>query len=142
MSKQTRNPTRNKLIAKVKIAQKQLGISDDDYRAMLAERYGVDSSTRLKGAQLGNLIQHMERLGFKPRPSAKSKARKLADDCQSRMIRGIWIELHQLGVVRNADEMALAAYVKRQTGVERLEWLTMAQASNVIESLKAWRERS
>jgi len=141
MSKQTRNPARNKLIAKVKIAQKQLGISDDDYRAVLAERYGVDSSTQLTGAQLGNLIQHMERLGFRPRPSTKSKARKLADDRQSRMIRGIWIELHQLGVVRNAGEGALAAYVKRQTGVERLEWLTMAQASNVIESLKAWRDR-
>jgi phage gp16-like protein len=137
MSKQTRN----KLIAKIKIAQKQIGLSDDDYRAMLAERYGVESSTRLTGAQLGNLIQHMERLGFMPRPSIKAMARKLADDRQSRMIRGIWIELHQLGVVRNASERALAAYIKRQTGVERLEWLTMAQASNVIESLKAWRDR-
>jgi phage gp16-like protein len=141
MSKQTRNTARNKLIAKIKIGQKQIGLSDDDYRAMLSDRYDVESSTQLTDAQLGNLIQHMERLGFQPIPSANATARKLADDRQSKMIRGIWLELHQQGVVRNPSEQALAAYVKRQTGVERLEWLTMVQASNVIESLKAWRDR-
>ena len=36
---------------------------------------------------------------------------------------------------------ALAAYVKRMTKVGALQWLSTAQASAVIESLKAWLER-
>jgi len=35
----------------------------------------------------------------------------------------------------------LAAYVKRLTGVEALQWLTTGQAGGVIEALKKWQNR-
>lgn len=36
----------------------------------------------------------------------------------------------------------LAAFVKRQTGVDNPEWLTPTNANKVIEALKAMGERS
>ncbi|MEX3556412.1 MAG: phage protein GemA/Gp16 family protein [Burkholderia gladioli] len=35
----------------------------------------------------------------------------------------------------------LSAYVKRQTRVDALQWLSSAQASCVIEALKCWLAR-
>ena len=78
----------------------------------------------------------------KRKPAAKAKTtRKLADDDQSKMIRGIWIELHHLGAVRDSSETALASYVKRMTRVSALQWLDVKQAQLVIEALKKWRQR-
>jgi phage-related protein len=37
---------------------------------------------------------------------------------------------------------ALVAFAKRQTGVERLEWLQPKQEDLVIESLKRWLGRA
>ncbi|MBX9635054.1 MAG: regulatory protein GemA, partial [Magnetospirillum sp.] len=42
------------------------------------------------------------------------------------------------GEVRNPSEAALAATVKRQTGTDALQFLTVAQARKVIEILKSW----
>jgi hypothetical protein len=44
-------------------------------------------------------------------------------------------------IVKNPSEAALASYVKRLTGVDRLEWLSTEQASSVIETLKKWQKR-
>ncbi len=57
------------------------------------------------------------------------------------MIRGIWIELHEIGAVRDPSEKALASYVKRMTTVAALQWLDVKQAQLVIEALKKWRKR-
>ena len=37
----------------------------------------------------------------------------------------------------NSDPRRIQAFVKRMTGVDRLEWLDMAQCEKVIEGLKA-----
>jgi hypothetical protein len=49
--------------------------------------------------------------------------------------------MHDEGIVKNPSEAALASYVKRLTGVDRLEWLSTEQASSVIETLKKWHKR-
>lgn len=130
--------SRNKMIAKIKIGQKQINMDDDQYRDMLEDRYDKRSAAELNAKELADCIEHMERLGaaYTPRPQ-----KKLADDPQARKIRSLWLELADMGAVRNRSEEALEAYVKRQTRVEKLEWLSGAEASNVIESLKMWRDR-
>lgn len=130
---------RRGLLAKIHIGKKALAMDDASYRAMLEHLTGHDSAGRCSVPQLERVLSHMESKGFNPQPA--TKGRKLADDRQSKMIRGIWLELHKMGAVRNPSERALAAYIKRQTGVERLEWLTVVQASDVIEALKKWRDR-
>lgn len=54
----------------------------------------------------------------------------------------MWISLHQLGVVRNAEETALEAFAARQLHVERLQWADQGQVYKLIEALKAMAERA
>lgn len=122
----------------IKIAQKQLGMDDDTYRAMLWSVARVKSSTELDFAGRKKVLDHLQACGFK---RTKPQPRALADDPQSKKIRALWLELHAAGKVRNPSETALAAFVKRQTGRDALQWLTAREASNVIEELKKWLAR-
>ena len=63
-------------ITLIKIAQKDLGIEDADYRALLTERYWVDSCTRLSQADADDLIKHFMSLGFVKKKPKKKRARK------------------------------------------------------------------
>lgn len=62
-------PINGKQITVIKIAQRALGISDDDYRDMLEDRYGVRSCTKLSYLQARAFIAELERKGFTLRPS-------------------------------------------------------------------------
>jgi phage gp16-like protein len=130
----------------IHVGQTFLKMDDSTYRCMLAEIGGVTSSKDLTLDGCAKVLAHMRTKGFIPAPKqASAKAapsRKMDDSAQSKMIRGLWLELHDFGFVRNPAEAALAAYVKRQTGTEALQWLTSKQASDVIESLKEWRMRA
>lgn len=70
------------MIAKIKIAQKQLGLDDGAYRDILKRITGKDSSTKLTEPQLEAVINEMKRYGFKPTAPAKygRKPRLGADD--------------------------------------------------------------
>jgi hypothetical protein len=53
----------------------------------------------------------------------------------------LWLQLKDMGVLRDARESALLAYVHRLTGTERMEWCNAAQLGYVTETLKSWVER-
>lgn len=141
-------PTPNQ-IKKIHALKGALQLDDETYRAIL-DGYGVKSSTKLTITKADALIVDLEHKAIaagtweKRKPARKAgehRVRPYADDDQSRMIRGIWIELHQLGAVRDPSETALASYVRRMTGVQALQWLDVKQAQTVIEALKNWRKR-
>ncbi|MFB9157330.1 regulatory protein GemA [Chromobacterium violaceum] len=73
---------------------------------------------------------------------AATQSRPLAQDEQHKKIRALWLFLYQIGVVKNPAESALAAYVKRITGRDAMQWLAGDQLEQVIESLKKWAMRS
>lgn len=126
----------------IHVARQKVGMDEDTYRALLHDRFGLSSSTDMDWRQRKQLLDHFKTLGFKVVPSKKRpQSRPLADDLQSTKIRALWLELHTAGKVRNPDESALAAFVKRQTKVDALQWLTTKQASAVIEELKKWLAR-
>lgn len=64
------NPARRAMIAKIKIAQKELGMDDDTYRAVLMRAAGRKSCTQMSDGQLEAVLREMQRLGFSPRPAA------------------------------------------------------------------------
>lgn len=131
---------RGSLIKLIHIARRDVaGLKDEGtYRAMLLAKTGKSSCRDMRDDQLQDVLDHLKKSGFK----IQQQGRQLADDAQSKMIRGLWLELADMGVVKNKAESALAAFVKRMTHVEALQWLSGKQASQVIEHLKQWRDRS
>jgi phage gp16-like protein len=128
------------IIAKVHIAKKQLNMTDEDYRVMLQSLTGQDSTKYMTMWELEKVVEHMISLGFKPKKTIGDRPQ--AHDRQSKKIRALWMDLGKAGLVRDLSETALSAFVKRQTGVEALQWLSSEQACNVIEALKKWLGRA
>lgn len=133
---------RKQLVAKVKIAQAQLGLDDDTYRDLLENVTGKRSAAKLKVWELDNVIKRMIRQGFKPK---RSRPRAQAVDEQSNKIKSLWLQLHEAGKVRDPSEHALVNWVKGQfknsQGIEAMQWLDTHQESRLIESLKKWLAR-
>jgi len=129
---------RNSELAQIHIAKQQLGMDDETYKAMLWEIARVDSAAKLDfGGRLA-VLNHLKSRGWKPRPPKRAKSTKLSTDGQQKMIRGLWLQLHDLGEVRDPSELAIGRFVKNRMRVDRMEWLKEEQASDVIEMLKQW----
>ncbi|ARU23630.1 hypothetical protein RSSE_c3247 [Ralstonia solanacearum] len=131
---------RQQLIRLIHVAKRELAMAEDTYRSILLQVGKKASAADLSVPELEKVLEHLKQCGFKVRSNKSTRGQ--ADDSQSRMIRGLWLELAQRGIVKNASEEALAAFAKRMTGVEALQWLSSAQASRVIEQLKKWRNRT
>lgn len=128
-------------LAKIHIAKKELGLTDEVYRDILKARFRKDSSAKLTPSQAFALIRHFERLGWKPSRQPTLPGMNIPSDPQSKKILALWIELHQQKVVRDNSDRALMAFVKRQTGKDHLKWCTPYDKNTVIEALKDWAKR-
>jgi phage gp16-like protein len=131
--------SRRALLAKVHIAKKELRLDDSVYQAMiLAESDGQASSAAdLTIPQLESLVERFIFRGWKPKTrlspaTTKTKGRKTPVD----KLRALWINAAKLGGVRDRTEAGLRAWLKRQCGVERPEWLDQTQLNSAIEGLK------
>lgn len=149
---------RNKHLQLLAIGKQELDWDDEFYRSIWLPMQGAtkDSDGRysaktLSNTQLFTALEDMKRMGFKVQAKNAAKKprkghRKQADDDQSRMIRALWLELHNAGAVRDSSEAGLARWVAGQVkssgGVEALQWLDAAQASRIIEQLKKWLQRA
>lgn len=148
--KRARQPQqRATLIRLVHVAKRELvqdgRLDDDSYRATLARIAGKSSSADLDVSELTKVLDYFKTLGFKVRskkaPPLETPSRALALDAESRKVRAIWLFMHELGIVKNPSEASLAAYAKRITGVDALQWTDGAQAEVLIETLKKWAMR-
>jgi len=142
---------RNRFYRLLQVGKTELGWDDEFYYGIWLPMQGASkkqdkySASTLSDNQLVAAVEAMKAQGFKVKYSSgnqsRPSSRKLADDGQSKKIRALWLELHQVGKVRDPSEASLASYVKRLTKIEALQWLSTAQASTVIEALKKWLER-
>lgn len=129
---------RNRKLARVHIAKKELGLDDDDYRAALRSLFGKESAKHLSDAELDALIAHFVDHGW---DGQGRRRRRRAQDPQSRKIRALWLRLHDAGAVRDPSEQALGAFARRMTGKQSLWWLAPDEKSKLIEELKQWLAR-
>lgn len=129
---------RRALLAKAHLAAKDLGLDADTRRAVQLQVTGVESCGEMGIAQLEKLLAHYRAKGWRPKPGRAAKAKKLASAPQAKMIRALWLTLADAGAVRSREENALRHYVKRNTGIGALEWLSVHDANRVIEGLKSW----
>ena len=134
-----RSASRDRLIRLIHVAKRDLALDDETYRAALVAVAGKTSSAAMSAPELHKVLDHLKSKGFKVRQSGQS--RPLARYPEARKIRAVWLLLHALGAVRNPSEAALAAYVKRITGIDALQWIDGYQAERLIETMKKWAMR-
>lgn len=130
-------------LAKIHIAKQQLCMTDDDYRALIQRisRNRTDSAAGLNIRELGHVLAHMRKSGFKQRAprlsSAAADRPQRAQHALARKLRAMWIYGYELGIIRDPSERAIAHFAARTTRASDLSFSTPAQLSAVIEAVKA-----
>jgi phage gp16-like protein len=127
-------------LAKIHIAKKELGLTDDVYRDILRIHFGVDSAKDLKPKQVTVLLNKFRAKGWKPKKGAivkngRTGTRRKDDNYiqikpgpaakQQRYILAMW---NALGY----DVAKLHARCKKQFSIERFEWVTEYDELHVL----------
>lgn len=147
-------PDSKRLLKIVQVGRRELGLDEEDYRALLESVTGARSAKGLNAAKLEAVITAMKGLGFKVKGGAQVNGRRSPPSSakvqapEVRKVRAIWITMYNDGFVRDGSDDALGSYIKRMTananggaGISRPEWLTSSQAERVLEALKKWHIR-
>jgi len=130
----------SKSIAAIHVARKQLGLDEDTYRAALVQVTGISSAGDMTEAQRQRVLEHFREKGFKGPSTGR---RKPLEGRFAAKLQALWIAGWNLGLVRDRDDRALVAFVRRQTGIDHVRFLRHGQdAIKAIEALKGWLARA
>ena len=119
----------------IQMARRELGLDDQTYRDFLENAAGRRSTKDMTDRELWRVVEALKKKGL----VFESKVKP--DGPQAGLVRHLWLELKNEGVLRDASERALRSYVRRITGCDRMEWLNNRQMNTLIESLKSWLAR-
>ncbi|MBP1844781.1 hypothetical protein J2046_003048 [Rhizobium petrolearium] len=120
---------------------RQLGIDEDGRRALYARVARKDRLTLMSSAEKEAVVDELRRLGFKPTSKRRNGKRKLSGRYAAKL-QALWIAAWNLGLVRDREDAALEAFVRRQTGLSAERFLRFPDdAAGVIEALKSWMAR-
>jgi phage gp16-like protein len=126
-------------LAKIHIAKKQLGLANEDFRAVCARLTGKESTRAMTEPERVQLVAHFESQGFKP---TFKGARRPLEGRFAKVLQAFWISAWNLGIVRNKSDEALIAFVKRQTHIDHVRFVhDPAESAKVIEALKSMMTR-
>ena len=128
-----------KQTALIHVAKKQLGLGDDDYRAVLLHEAGVESSRDLDNDGFDAVMERFRDLGFKPTatPPAYGRRAGMATPAQVAYIRSLWSEYTD-GV---GDDRSLGKWLQRTVKVTDLRFVSFAAARKAITGLRAMVEK-
>jgi hypothetical protein len=135
----------NKQKALLHVAKAQLGLTEEEYRDILKNHGGAESSVHLDEFGLEKVMRFFSEIGFKRkkdkglRSKEKGPRRKdltiLASEGQRKVIYHLMEDLGWWPA-------RLMGFIEKMTGKERPEELTKREAAKVIEGLKAMRNRN
>lgn len=128
-------------LAKIHIAKKDLGLTDDEYRSVIAYHFaGKTSASQLNPRQQTVLLNHFRAKGWQPKSPVTVKegrtGTKRANDNyrkiqpgpaanQQRYILALW---NKLGY----ELKKLDARCHQQFGIDRLEWVTAHEQLRIL----------
>ena len=143
-----RDGARKADLAAIHIAKAELRWDDDLYRDVLYSVCRVRSSALLDFTGRKRFLAHLRACGWKGGAKAHAGASKPVTarvraplTARQKKMWSLWQQLADASLVENRKMVGLLAFVKRQTGVDRLEWLNLPQEQLVVESLKQWVHR-
>lgn len=129
MNEQTQ---RRGLIAKIKIAQGQLGMDDDVYRGMLRRVAGQDSCVKLNLLQLQAVAAEMKRLGFKPMAPKGKGVRPHLGQGRTALLN----KLEALLTVEHKSWRYADGMAKQMFGKEFVRFLNAGQLYKLVQALQ------
>lgn len=130
----------------INIAKAQLGLHEDDYRAMLVRVTGKASLRVMSERQKIDVIDELKRRGFKIR--TKGKALPASFKPYVRLIHALWKSCHRAGAIENGSREALRAFCHRFVahGDDKVavdpDLLTHEQATPIIKALREMEARA
>lgn len=131
-----------KLLAKIHIAKKELGLDEETYREVLNAECGILSAKFLTNDQALKVIRRFKDSGWIP----KSKPKKYDDQkgdiysatpAQKRKIEVLWHDLYR----GNEETRHLRQFLWNHFKVSDIRFLDKDKAHDVIEGLKAMQMR-
>ncbi|MDY6789706.1 MAG: regulatory protein GemA [Thermodesulfobacteriota bacterium] len=131
-------PISNKKKALIHVAKAKIGMSETEYRDMLAG-VGVASSKELNAAKFNLVIKHFYKLGFK-RQKAKGRRKQAVGPVSSkdRLLGKVDAILADLGLKRGyADAIA-----RNMFGIDAASWCNAHQLHKIVAALMYHQKRN
>ena len=114
----------------------ELHMTDEDLHAVVYRETGKESIKALTQGQINEVARVLQNMKDGVSRSTRTKRTDEGGDVRTvQPRRKIYALTEQLGW--NNNPQRIQGFVKRMTGVDRLEWLNVAQCEKVIEGLKA-----
>lgn len=129
-------------LAAIHVAKKSLGWDDDTYRdimfAVCRVRSAADMDFTARKRFLAHLRACQQQLGIAPQRAASPAPWSPP----LRALWSLWQRLADARLVNDRGRAALQAWAARQTGVDRLEWMTTQQLDLLLVSARQWLARA
>ena len=127
----------------------RLGMPDDQYRQMLRDRCGVETSRALTPSQqrdlandLNALLPEADRLRITGAGGARKRFEHLAEreaqyatPAQLRMLEATWVERSRKPT-RQEAQAALNEFLLHRFGIGRVEWILKAQVGKILAAIR------
>lgn len=129
----------HKQIALVHVAKKQLQLTDGQYRAVLRQEAGVESSRELDVEGFERVMQYMAALGFRSSFTRTFYGHRpgMATPRQVGLIRELWQEYTD----GKGTEASLAKWLDRTFHVSALRFLPKEAAPKAIGALRTMKKQ-
>lgn len=128
-------------LAAIHVAKKALAWDDETYRDIMFTVCRVRSSAQMDFTGRKLFLAHLracqQQMGIAPRGDFKPAPWSP----QLLALWSLWQRLADAKLVHERTRDALQAWVKRQVGVDRLEWLSTHQLDALLASAKQWLAR-
>lgn len=113
----------------------ELRLSDEDLHAVIFRETRKESMKKLTQGEINTVARVLQNMKDSVGGGTRSKRTDEGGDIRTvQQRRKIYALTEELGW--NNDPRRIQGFVKRMTGVDRLEWLNAAQCGKVIEGLK------
>lgn len=128
-----------KQTALLHVARKQLGMAEDDWRAVLWQEAGARSSRELDTGGFEAVLRRLEALGFErpARPRGFGHRLGMATPEQVGLIRSLWTEYTD----GEGDDRSLGKWLAATFKVSDIRFVTKDQAQKAITALLAMKQR-
>ena len=114
----------------------ELHLSDEDLHAVVFRETRKESMKKLTQGEINTIARVLQNMKDSVNSDPHTKRTDTGGDARTvQQRRKIYALTEALGW--NGDPKRIQGFAKRMTGVDRLEWLNVAQCEKVIEGLKA-----